>query len=122
MFGGRFNTKSEADGTYFIDRDPEVFGIILNYLRCQPLKLQMLSPIQLETLREDAAYYQLPGLVDCLDELATPFDVTWRVEKFSKITDVDYRCNFVALNYEWYVQTNTEICINGIHFLFIFVV
>lgn len=36
MFSRRWNTRPEEDGCYFIDRDPCVFGHVLNYLRGQP--------------------------------------------------------------------------------------
>ena len=37
MFSGRFDTKPDKDGTYFIDRDGTHFRYILNYLRTKEL-------------------------------------------------------------------------------------
>ncbi len=33
LFGGNFSLEVDEDGTYFIDRDPKHFELILNYLR-----------------------------------------------------------------------------------------
>ncbi len=33
MFSGNFGDHPEADGSYFIDRNPEFFGVVLDYLR-----------------------------------------------------------------------------------------
>jgi hypothetical protein len=72
MFGGRFTTQPDADGTYFIDRDPTMFGHILNFMRGQTLKLSKLNEEELQTLKEDAEFYQLPDLIDSLSLLAPP--------------------------------------------------
>ena len=37
MEPGRFDTKPDKDGTYFIDRDRTHFRYILNYLRTREL-------------------------------------------------------------------------------------
>ena len=38
MFGDRGHTPSfDTQGNYFIDRDPQFFGCVLNYLRTQRL-------------------------------------------------------------------------------------
>jgi hypothetical protein len=83
MFGGRFNTKPEKDGSYFIDRhamalsepptlnfglltgvcnvvglacrrDPTMFRHIVNFMRGHAPKLNFLQPHELELLHEDA--------------------------------------------------------------------
>lgn len=33
MFSGRHRLVAEEDGSYFIDRDPHCFRMVLNYLR-----------------------------------------------------------------------------------------
>ena len=51
----------DADGSYFIDRSPKQFELILEFLRTgkQP-NLSSLSSEALEKLREDVDYYQVP--------------------------------------------------------------
>jgi hypothetical protein len=72
MFSGRWEPKPEDDGCYFIDRAPTVFGHILNYLRGQLPTLDMLSTKELQLLKEDAEFYQLPGLSDYLNCQSAP--------------------------------------------------
>lgn len=65
MFSGRWELKPEEDGSYFIDRDPTVFRHVLN-LRGQPPSLNLLSTQELQQLKEDAEFYQLPKLSEYL--------------------------------------------------------
>jgi hypothetical protein len=57
-----------TDGAYFIDRDPLVFSFVLKYLRGQPFKLTDLSSLERRALKDDARFYNLPGLVSWLEE------------------------------------------------------
>lgn len=71
MFSGRWQEKKEEDGCFFIDRDPSVFGLIIQFLREYPYNkleghLYALSKVQMAQLRDDAEFYQLSGLVDLL--------------------------------------------------------
>lgn len=71
MFSGRHSLKTEADGSYFIDRDGTHFRYILNYLRDGCIKEGTL-PCNETVLRElltEAEYFQLSGLVDILSAL-----------------------------------------------------
>jgi len=52
------------DGAYFIDRDPNYFRVVLNYLRCGQLVCD--SDIPLEALKLEASYF---GLVNLEEEL-----------------------------------------------------
>jgi len=50
----------DADGTYFIDRDPDNFTLILRSLRYgEPIDLHGLSEQQAKLLQEDIQYYQI---------------------------------------------------------------
>jgi hypothetical protein len=59
----------DRNGAYFIDRDPQCFGIVLNYLRlriagqvweaCLPK-----DPDRLALLTQEAEYFRLPALRD----------------------------------------------------------
>jgi hypothetical protein len=81
MFSGRHALKTEADGSYFIDRDGTHFRHILNYLRDGCIKDGTL-PCNEAVLRElltEAEYYQLSGLVDILTSFlfkSSPYDLT----------------------------------------------
>eukprot|EP01084_Bolivina_argentea_P150330 262540_1 len=63
--------ESQKKGTQlelFFDRDPELFPIILKYLRgyiMQPL-LNECSVVQLQSLLDDAHYYRINGLIDII--------------------------------------------------------
>ncbi|KAH9258478.1 hypothetical protein BASA81_003527 [Batrachochytrium salamandrivorans] len=61
LFGGGY-----GDSEVFIDRDPTVFGQVLNFLRTDRLDLDCLTPSQLAALREDAAFYEIPPLISLL--------------------------------------------------------
>lgn len=62
MFSGKFSIMPESDGTYFIDRDPDLFPHILNYLRNGSLALHHFSKAQIELLHAEAIYYSLASL------------------------------------------------------------
>ncbi|HEY9755051.1 MAG TPA: BTB/POZ domain-containing protein, partial [Oculatellaceae cyanobacterium] len=71
MFSGRWKLQRNAeDGTFFIDRDPEVFHYIMNYLRQEPIDLQSIKSKKIAALRKDAEFYGLPGLVELLKPAA----------------------------------------------------
>lgn len=68
MFSGRHALKTEADGSYFIDRDGTYFRHILNYLRDGCIKEGTL-PCNDTILRElltEAEYFQLSGLSEII--------------------------------------------------------
>jgi len=58
-----------SKGTPFLDRDPDTFALILNYLRRSGRFVghEGLSPDLLAQLREDAEYFGLAGLVAAVD-------------------------------------------------------
>lgn len=58
----RFKIPSQRDesGALFIDRDPKLFSIILNYLRTKHIDLKN---VDLRTLRHEAEYYGITPLV-----------------------------------------------------------
>jgi hypothetical protein len=71
MFEGRYEIHPDtADGSYFIDRNPAVFPIILDFLRDgQNINIKSLTTSQLEQLRYEATYYQLPDLLDLINKI-----------------------------------------------------
>lgn len=66
LFGGRFAEETDADGAYFIDRDPAHFGQILNYLRDGTIALKGMTTNQKQALLREAKYYSVSGLVGLL--------------------------------------------------------
>jgi len=67
MFQTNSSTTCSPDGSFFIDRDPSTFGLVLEYLRND----DMLVPSKDKGLRlqvlEDAEYFQLPeGVMEYL--------------------------------------------------------
>ena len=67
MFSGRFDTKPDEDGTYFIDRDGTHFRYILNYLRTGELVVPDDKIIRHELLIE-AKFYQVEGMIKALTQ------------------------------------------------------
>ena len=67
MFSGRFPMCPQDDGTYFIDRDPSVFGVVLNFLRGVPPDLDGMLEREVAQLKTDADYFQICDLVDMID-------------------------------------------------------
>ena len=70
LLGKMFDAESSEappirleDGAYFIDDDPEVFGVILNWLRYGSLDRKSASKLQLRTA---ARRYELHDLVETL--------------------------------------------------------
>ena len=73
LFSGRWVLRPQADGCFFIDRDPLVFAHILNFLRGQPLPdFSELSPRELRVLRSDAAFYNISSLLDSIPPPPAP--------------------------------------------------
>lgn len=66
MFSGRFDSKPDEDGSYFIDRDGTHFRYILNYLRTGELVVPDDKTVRHELLIE-AKFYQVEGIIDVLE-------------------------------------------------------
>ena len=65
MFSGRYPVLRDSRGNFFIDRNGAMFGYVLDYLRS--LKLSLASNFQEhEKLRDEADFYQVPGLVEAV--------------------------------------------------------
>jgi hypothetical protein len=64
MLSGR--RQPEQDGSYFIDRSAEVFGIILDFLQGEEIRFANLSKRQLDKLEIEANVYLLAPLLDLL--------------------------------------------------------
>jgi hypothetical protein len=93
MFSGNFELTKDPDGCYFIDRNPEYFRKILDYLRKgKKLSLGGMSRFQLEAFYDEAVYYELESLVELLKNAMEVqrerlFQFQWQ---FDSSTDVDF--------------------------------
>jgi len=60
LLSGRIQSFKDAEGAIFIDRDPQLFRLILNYLRNRALPL---DDVNFSELRHEAEFYGLAPLV-----------------------------------------------------------
>ncbi|CAL1539605.1 unnamed protein product [Lymnaea stagnalis] len=76
MFSGRHELKTEADGSYFIDRDGTHFRYVLNYLRdgCVKEGTLPMSETMWRELQTEAEFYQLEEFACFLRELLSKRD------------------------------------------------
>ncbi|KAG2233889.1 hypothetical protein INT48_005230 [Thamnidium elegans] len=67
MFSGRHPISAESDGSYFIDRDPSHFRLVLNYLRDLRIPPTVLQDVKIrQELLQEAKYYRIDGLINIL--------------------------------------------------------
>jgi len=69
MFSGKIKVVADKDGSFFIDRDPLVFPMILNFLRGIFPDFKVLSKKEIFALRNDSQYYELDDLEALIDEV-----------------------------------------------------
>ncbi|XP_011496224.1 PREDICTED: BTB/POZ domain-containing protein KCTD3 isoform X2 [Ceratosolen solmsi marchali] len=60
LLSNRIASRKDESGALFIDRDPKIFSIILNYLRTKDIDLKN---VNLRTLRHESEYYGITPLV-----------------------------------------------------------
>lgn len=60
LLSGRIQTFKDEDGAIFIDRDPQLFRLILNYLRNRSLSL---DDVNVKELKHEAEFYGIAPLV-----------------------------------------------------------
>lgn len=74
MFSGKYSTKPNTEeGTYFIDRNPQMFHHILDHLRGEDLFLREIPARDKKQLVRDAQYYQIHDLEENLTSVSTNF-------------------------------------------------
>lgn len=60
LAAGRIPSLCDETGAIFIDRDPHLFGIVLNYLRTRDIDLKQCD---VRILRHEAEYYNVAPLI-----------------------------------------------------------
>ncbi|KAJ6641901.1 BTB/POZ domain-containing protein KCTD3 [Pseudolycoriella hygida] len=60
LLSGRISSLRDDTGAIFIDRDPHLFSVILNYLRTRDIDLKQ---IDIRVLRHEAEYYNISPLI-----------------------------------------------------------
>ncbi|CAH8834760.1 unnamed protein product [Trichobilharzia szidati] len=60
LLDGALPTMKDESGAIFIDRDPDMFSVILNYLRTNELNL---NGVDINSLKNEAQFYALDSLV-----------------------------------------------------------
>lgn len=60
LLSGRISSLRDDTGAIFIDRDPQLFSVILNYLRTRDIDLKQ---IDIRVLRHEAEYYNISPLI-----------------------------------------------------------
>ena len=75
FLSGRIQHGEDEDGALFIDRCPKLFAYILGYLRgrCVPSRFELRS--LKHSLRHEAVYYGVPGLVSYINGEVSPHDM-----------------------------------------------
>jgi uncharacterized protein YjbI with pentapeptide repeats len=72
MFGNEWNSATDETGAYLIDRSPEYFAPLLNYLRCGRLVLD--PGVSAVNVLEEARFFGLDELEPQLEQLARQDD------------------------------------------------
>lgn len=82
MFSGNFNITPSNDGSYFIDRNPRYFELILDFLRKTTVNILGMEPRELMDFKDEAEYYQIADLhkflMEKISEKTDPEpDISW---------------------------------------------
>eukprot|EP00005_Dracoamoeba_jomungandri_P011667 CAMPEP_0174267264 /NCGR_PEP_ID=MMETSP0439-20130205/33022_1 /TAXON_ID=0 /ORGANISM="Stereomyxa ramosa, Strain Chinc5" /LENGTH=379 /DNA_ID=CAMNT_0015354663 /DNA_START=27 /DNA_END=1163 /DNA_ORIENTATION=+ len=64
MFSGSFPDQVDKEGYYFIDRDGEYFGVLLNYLRTGHIAIDHEDIQQKRSILREAAFFGFQGVID----------------------------------------------------------
>lgn len=67
MFGEGWQSTTDANGSYLIDRTPEYFAPILNFLRCGVLVID--DGVNPEGVLQEAKFFNISGIIDKLNTI-----------------------------------------------------
>ncbi|CAO3593032.1 unnamed protein product [Absidia cylindrospora] len=69
MFSGKHPIESDHEGSYFIDRDPTHFRLVLNYLRDLRISPSVIQDkVIAQELLQEAQFYHIEGLIKLLEQ------------------------------------------------------
>lgn len=103
LFGGN-NWRPENDGSYFIDRDPLGFGVMISYLSDYKFDVEGLSERELRAVKEHFDYFLIPYPGD---ENASYSEPLWEFDRHTG-TKGEVRggkVRVVDFNHLWYCQS-----------------
>ncbi|XP_008284130.1 BTB/POZ domain-containing protein KCTD14 [Stegastes partitus] len=63
LLNGQNKTRSDAQGTFFIDRNGSHFGALLEFMRSETLPTE-----NIQEVHQEALYYNIPALIKRLEE------------------------------------------------------
>ena len=91
MFSGK-HILDEIDGHPFLDRDPEIFKLIISYLRNDCLDLEIQDPLQKQLFDKELKFWDLNNIHNKLDEkLITMMNSTPKInEEWSHLSLVTW--------------------------------
>ncbi|KAK5583399.1 hypothetical protein RB653_004992 [Dictyostelium firmibasis] len=86
MFSENWDSAKDINGAYLIDRSPDYFTPILNYLRCGTIIID--ESINVEGVYQEARFFNITGMLDKLASL---------VERKARSTDVFTRKDVISI-------------------------
>ncbi|KAN0027804.1 hypothetical protein ACTFIV_009628 [Dictyostelium citrinum] len=86
MFSESWDSAKDINGAYLIDRSPDYFTPILNYLRCGTIVID--ESLNVEGVYQEARFFNITGMLDKLASL---------VERKSRSTDVFTRKDVISI-------------------------
>jgi len=106
MFSGHFDMEPDEDGCYFIDRNPDFFPIILDYLRKGTIHLEEIEESQMADFADEVEYYQLESLARLIRDLRQKEKKSaafyWEVDSSSllDVSNMNTRVTGMSLSYQ----------------------
>jgi hypothetical protein len=106
MFSGIFPIKACEDGSYFIDRNPTLFPIVLDFIRGEEIETNDMSPKEVKQLLKEAQFYHLIELEQLLTRTRS-LNLVWTNGSGATITENGKRATASAS--ACYVYVNEPI-------------
>ena len=112
MFSGRHALVQQEDGSYFIDRDGEVFSHVLSYLRDGNIVLALVPTLARELrlrLEYEARFYQLQELEATLGLLDLQKNYTIRASVYTIESDAPYYSQISRNTLDYEITSSTGV-------------